>query len=111
MHLTILKILFVLNCLILTILLILRELGITKKMSPMKASDFVSTIAGFLFAYITIALLLAISVDRVFSKAVTIIIAISPFIIGKLVTYQKVKIYSIIQILCVIFSLIYVLII
>lgn len=111
MCLKIFEILFLLTAIILTILLIIREFGITKKLSPMRASDFVSSIAGFLFAYIIFAILLSILISGWVNKCVMIFFAISPFIIGKLVTYQKVKIYSIIQILCVILSIVYLILI
>ena len=51
MHLKIFEILFCSSAFILSILLILRELGITKKLSPMRASDYVSAIACTMFLY------------------------------------------------------------
>ena len=100
-----LKIIFGLTAFVLTILLVLREFGITKKLSPMKASDYVSTIAGFLFVYVITAIIIVFKEGGLTDKAVMLFFAISPFVIGRLVTYEKVKIYSIIQILCVILSL------
>ena len=111
MCLKIFEILFLLTAIILTILLIIREFGITKKLSPMRASDFVSSIAGFLFAYIIFAILLSIFISGWVNKCVMIFFAISPFIIGKMVTYQKVKIFSTIQIICVILSIVYLILI
>ena len=103
-----LKIIFGLIAFGLTVLLVLRELGITKKLSPMRASEYVSVIAGFMIAYIITAIIIVFKIGDLTDKAIMLFFAISPFVIGKLVTYEKVKIYSIIQILCVILSLGYV---
>ena len=111
MHLKILETFFIIIASALTILLLLRFFGVTKKLSPMKASDFVSSIAGLLYTYVVFAFLVSIFVGGWVNKAVMLLFAASPFIIGKLVTYEKEKIYSIIQILCVILSLVYVVLI
>lgn len=111
MYLKILEILFGGLAFILLLLMLFREMGITKKLSPMRASDYVSSMAGFLFAYIVIAFMLAVFTPGGINKIVMALFGISPFIIGKLVTYKKVKRYSFIQILCVILSLVYVYII
>ena len=104
MHLIFLKITYLILVLILTASLILRECGITKKLSPMGASDFVSSIAGFFFGYVICAFLLALFLSGWSEKFIMLMFAASPFIIGKLATYQKIKIYSIIQIACIIIS-------
>lgn len=111
MYLKILEILFGSLAFGLIVLMILRELGITKKLSPMRASDYVSSMAGLLFAYIIFAFALAAFVPGGINKIILALFGISPFIIGKLVTYKKVKMYSFIQIVCVILSLVYVYII
>ena len=105
MYLEVLEILFIAVAAILTLLLIIRECGLTKHLSPVKLSHYISLIAGFLFAYIILAVALSFFISGSINKLMMLIFAISPFIIGKLVTYQKVKFYSIIQIVCVIFSL------
>ena len=111
MYLKILEILFGSLAFILLLLMLFRELGITKKLSPMRASDYISSMAGFLLLYIVFAFVLAIFTPIGINKMVMALFGISPFIIGKLVTYKNVRVYSFIQILCVILSLVYVYII
>ena len=108
MYLKIMEFGFLGIALILTFLLFIRELGITKKLSPMRASDFVSSIAGFMFFYVILAFLLAIFVKGMQVKFTMALFGIMPFVIGKIVTYKKVRFYSIIQIVCIITSIVYV---
>lgn len=110
MYLKIFEITFLIISFVLTLLLILREFGITKNMDGMKASDFISTIVGFMLAYVINAFVLVVFLPEISSKLIMGGFGISPFVIGKLVTYQKVKFYSIIQILSVIISIGYLLI-
>ena len=111
MYLKILEYGFVVICAVLTLLLVLREFGITKKMSGMKASDYISAVAVFLFGYIIFAFLLAIFLPNIIQKTVMLVLGFSPFIIGRLASYQKLKVYSIIQILIILLSGIYFLLI
>ena len=102
---------FILSSLALLFLMILREFGLTKNLSPMRASDYISIMAIFMFAYIILALILAALIPGSINKIVMAIFGLSPFIIGKLVTYKKVKIYTYGQIFCVILSLVYIIIV
>ena len=111
MYLKIFEIIFGISSFAFLLLMILREIGVTKRLTPMRASDYVSSMAMFLLAYIVFAFLIAIFIPSWINKIIFSLFGISPFIIGKLVTYQKVKKYSIMQILCVILSLLYTLII
>lgn len=108
MHLKFLEIIFGFSSLMLILLMVLREMGITKHLSPMRASDYISSMVAFLFVYIMFAFLLAIFTPFGLNKIIFALFGVSPFIIGKLVTYQKVKKYSILQIFCVILSLVYI---
>lgn len=108
MHLKILEIIFGLSSFTLILLMLFREMGITKRLSPMRASDYISSMAIFLLAYVVFAFLLAIFTPSGLNKIIFALFGISPFIIGKLVTYYTVKRYSILQILCVILSLVYI---
>ena len=107
MYLGIMKSLFIFAGCLLTLLLIIREFGITKKISPMKASDYVSLIAGIMFVYVVCAFLIAIFFPGIHKKITMILFGLMPFIIGKLVTYKKVHFYSIIQMVCIIPSIVY----
>ena len=101
--------LFIFIASILAILLILRECGITKKLSPMKASDYVSVIAVFLILYSLGALTLAVFYPILNLRITMILFGVIPFVIGKVADYKKVRTYSIIQILCVILSILFLL--
>ncbi len=108
MYLKIMEFSFLGVALILTFLLFIRELGVTKKMSPMRASDFVSSMAGLMFGYVILAFLLALFLKGIQVKFTMVLFGFMPFIIGKIVTYKKVHFYSIIQIVCIIVSIVYV---
>ena len=109
MCLSIVSYIFVFLSVVLTLQLISVYCGITKKMSPMKASDYVSSIAGVLLAYILFALILAILTPGVYNKVLLIGFSRMPFIIGWIVRYNSLNFYSLLQILCVIMSGVYVL--
>ena len=108
MYLKIMEFSFLGVALILTFLLVIRELGVTKKMSPMRASDFVSSMAGLMLGYVILAFLLALFLKGIQVKFTMALFGFMPFIIGKIVTYKKVHFYSIIQIVCIIVSIVYV---
>ena len=62
---------------------------------------------GLFVIYIISALILAIFIPGIINKAAIVFFGLSPFIIGRLATYEKEKIYSLIQIIFVIISVIY----
>lgn len=108
MCLKIFELIFVFISLSLAFLLIAREIGITKHMSPMHASDYISSIAALLLGYIIISFIIAVFAQGIFNKIIFLFFCASPFIVGKFVTYKRLKIFSVLQILCVIISLGYV---
>ena len=110
MCLKIFEISFLIIGLALSILLISRQCGVTKNMDGMKASVFITIIAIFFLAYIFNTIILSILIPDLYTKLIMAFIAISPFIIGKLVTYPKVGFYSNIQIGIVILSIGYLLV-
>lgn len=99
MYLKILEILFVIAGISLFMLLSLRGYISSKIKDNLKISAFVSFIAGVLLAYIVLAILLAIFGKGGIYKVLMAFFAVSPFIIGRFANYEKVKIYSFIQIL------------
>ncbi len=103
MYLNLLKILFAISGILFVILFSIRAFGKFKDLG--KLSPFVSSIAIFLLLYVFFEFILAIFVSGLINKLVIILFALSPFLIGKIVTYKKLKFYSIIQILCVILSI------
>lgn len=109
MNLELIKTFFVLSGIIFTILFAIRVLGKFKDAG--KLSAFVSVIAISLILYIIFAIILAIFVQDYSHKVILILLAISPFLIGKLVNYEKLKFYSTIQIICAILGVVFVLLI
>ncbi|GEM_PF-1495737 len=111
MCLVILKICFALFGILLALNIALCEFGFTKKMSGMRASDFLSYVAVTMFGYILAALVLVFFVHGGINKVLIALFGISPFIIGKVVTYHKLRFYSIIQIAIITLSAVYIFII
>ena len=105
MCLTIGKILF---CVIAFLMTVLFSLRVFVKKDFVKQSGFVALIGGTFIVYVLCGLGISVFLPGLIKKIIMIIFAISPFIIGKLVSYEKLKFYSIIQILCVILSVVYV---
>ena len=99
MYLKILEILFVISGILLVLLLSLREFISSKIKDNLKVSAFVSFIAGILLIYIVLAILLAIFGKGGIYKFLMAFFGVSPFIIGRFASYEKIKIYSFIQIL------------
>lgn len=75
----------------------------------MKKSDYVAGIALLFALYVLSALITAILIPNIYCKIVMILFALSPFIIGKMATYEKEKIYTVFQILSILASGIFVL--
>ena len=98
MYLEILKTLFIITGIFLVVLLSLRKYISAKINDNLKVSAFISVIAGFLLLYVILAVLLAIIVPNIILKIFMVFFAASPFIIGRLATYEKIKIYGFIQI-------------
>ena len=66
------------------------------------------TIMGFsLVFYVISALCTAFLIEGLLAKAVMLIFAISPFVIGRFATYEKKKIYSAAQIFFMLLSTLY----
>jgi len=85
--------------------------GITKKMEPMHASSYVSFSAATLLMYLINAGLILLMAPLVSTKIIMAVFILLPFIIGKFAIYPNLKFFSVFQILCVIMSGVYVLII
>ena len=104
MYLIVIKSLFIFFGLLLAALLIFREKIVSKIGDNLKISGFVSSIAACMLAYVLIALLFLFAPIVFYTKLLMLFFAASPFIIGKFVTYEKVKTFTILQILLAIVS-------
>ncbi len=67
-------------------------------------ANYVPFIAFVMLIYIVVALLLAIATRGTINKVVTFLFAISPFAIGKFVTYKTETFFSYIQVICAFLS-------
>lgn len=76
-----------------------------------KFSPVMAFLGGLLVFYVLVGLILAVILPNVLYKLIMLVFALSPFIIGKLVSYEKLKFYSTIQVLCVILSVVFVILI
>ena len=83
------------------------KLFIEKRKRTEKTAVYVSFMGAVLLLYVLSGVLYAIFCPTIISKMIIVIFAFSPFIIGKIVTYEKEGFYSFIQILCVIMSVFY----
>ena len=106
MYINFFKIFFMIIGLILVILLSMRSFISSKIEDNLKVSVFVTVIAGFLLLYIILAIILTFILPENWYKIIMLFFAVSPFIIGKLASYEKIKIFSIIQILLAAISVI-----
>jgi len=70
-----------------------------------KLSPIVAFIGGLFLLYTLTGIILCIIYPSLLTKLILLMFAISPFIIGRLVNYKSLKFYSIIQIICVILSI------
>ena len=108
MYLTVVNILF---CIIALLMAGLFSLRVFFDKPFVKQSAFVALIGGMFIFYVLLGFVLTVLLPGLLQKLIIFVFAISPFIIGRVVSYKKLKIYSIIQILCVIFSIVFVIII
>ncbi len=100
MLLNILKASFITFAILFIISVLIFKLCTKLKYNKIKTSAFVPMIAIFLGAYIILAIIFA------FFKPYMLIFALLPFVIGKFATYKTEGLYSLIQIFCIIISII-----
>ncbi len=106
----ILKYFFCFIAIFLALLLTLRVLFDNIFKNNNKLSPVVALIGGLFLLYTLIGLILSLVYPNILNKFIMFLFSLSPFIIGKLVSYKRLRLYSIIQVLCVIFSIGFVLI-
>ena len=85
-----------------------RKVLINKISDNVKQSEFVAFIGLLIMLYSIVGLLLMFFVFGWTSKIVLLLCSIAPFIIGKLATYEKEELFSFIQLIIVLGSVIYV---
>ena len=103
-----LKMIFMISGFLFAMSIIIHKLYVSKLKDMMKASHFLASMAGFMGIYILSGIILAIFVPHLLNKIFVFLFAISPFIIGKFATYEKEKFFSVVQIVCVLISIVFV---
>ena len=100
----IIKLIFIASAILFSILIIMHKKITLKLKDNVKTSNFVAIIAFSLFAYIISALLIMFFISGLKYKILMLFFALCPFIIGKIATYQKIKLYSMFQLAIMIIS-------
>lgn len=108
MLLRILEYTFIVIGILFCLALIFNKTYICKIKDNIKKSNYVAGIAGLLVLYIILAFITGILIPGVYNKIIMILFAISPFIIGKFATYDKEIVFTSIQFLCALISVIYI---
>ncbi|MBR1776740.1 hypothetical protein IJ750_06695 [bacterium] len=101
--------LFITISAILTLFLISYKTYICKLERTPAISVFVSAITGTMLLYVLSAAVLTVTITGIFNKLIILSLGLSPFIIGKMATYEKENLYCYIQILIIVFGIIYLL--
>ena len=81
--------------------IIIHKLFVSKIKDNMKISHFLALMAILMGLYIVFGIIYSFKSNILF-----LFFALSPFIIGKIASYEKEKLFSFIQILCVLLSII-----
>ena len=102
------KYIFILVASIWALMTIYGKLFVFKKKHPAFVSDYCATMAVFLISYVILALGSVWVLDSTSSKFIMFGFAIAPFLIGLLATYHTEKYFTIIQVLLIILSIIYI---
>ena len=98
------KILFIISAVLFSLLIILHKQFTLKIKDNVKISNFVAVIGFSLVAYMLCALILSAVMGGVKYKMLMISFALMPFIIGKMAQYQKIRLYSSLQIIIMLIS-------
>ena len=101
---TIIKSTLALSAILFAALIILHKQFTKRVKDNIQVSNFVATIAFSLVIYIVCAIFAALFIPSIKYKILMIIFALSPFIIGKFATYEKIRLYSFAQITIMIVS-------
>jgi len=103
-----LKILFVVVAMLLSLSIILGKLHFFKMKDAAWISDYVAVIAGAIGIYSILSLVLMFRSPLVQTKSIMLFFAASPFLLGSLATYKLEKFFTICQILLVWASIVFV---
>ena len=105
MLLSALKIIFLISTVVFSLLIIIHKQFTLKVKDNIKISNYVAIMAFCLVTYIICAILLGFMLDDIKYKFLMMLFALSPFIIGKIATYGKIKLFSSLQIIVMLISI------
>ncbi|MCI1273224.1 MAG: hypothetical protein LKG27_02180 [Clostridiaceae bacterium] len=108
MLLIVLKYLFIAIGSLLAILITCGKLFVFKLKDNILVSNYTASIAGGFFLYAISAISLIIFAPNLIDKMLMLMFGLSPFIIGNLATYEKENVFTVIQIITAIASVIFV---
>lgn len=108
MLLDILKYSFIIIGSMLAIMITCGKLYVFKLKDNILVSNYAASIAGGFFLYAIFAILLIIFAPNLIDKFLMLMFGLSPFIIGKLATYEKENIFTIIQVITALISVVFV---
>lgn len=106
----IVKYLFVIAAVVVAAMMIYGKLFVFRKREPQFISDYCATMAGFLGTYSVLSLVLVWLFPSTSAKLVMLWFAAAPFLIGLLVNYHTERYYTIVQIILILISIVYVLV-
>lgn len=108
MYLIALKFAFLIISLLLVVFIVLQKTVVYKIKDSKKTSPFIASMALLFFLYIACAFILALIVHGIVNRIILLLFSISPFLIGRFATYKKETFFSMLQIFCVLFSMLFV---
>lgn len=106
---TVVKGLFLVTALIFASMIVYGKIFVFKKKHPAFVSDYCATIAGVLGCYSVLSLVLVWLFPSTSAKLIMFLFAFSPFLIGLLANYHTEKYYTVVQVLVIIASILFVL--
>ena len=106
-----LKLFFISVGILYVLSLIIHRLYFSKIKDNVKISNYLALVAFFLLLYIFSGVTLTVFVKNIVYKIIIFLFSVAPFIIGKFATYEKEKLFTIIQFILIIISVIFVMII
>lgn len=103
-----LKILFALSSVLYILFLVFLKFYFSKKKSNVDISNYIALMAVFLAVYVLSGLILVVFLKGILYKSIILLFAMTPFIIGKIATYEKEKLYTLTQFILMFISIIFV---
>ena len=98
--------LFIIFGILFSLSIIVGKIFIFKMKDTMFVSNYIVLIAVFLGAYSLIGLFLIFKVPFLYFKLFFLFVALSPFLLGQIASYKTEKIFTFLQVIIVLFSVV-----